>query len=62
MSVDPMFFSVDGERSSSDIDALARKCEVSPDVHLVDGLARIVDAAQNNYPTDSGRWSTKDVF
>jgi hypothetical protein len=62
MSLAPMFFSVDGERKSSDLEALARKCALASRVVLVNGLSRVVNASQNAYPTDTGRWSTKDVF
>jgi 4-amino-4-deoxy-L-arabinose transferase-like glycosyltransferase len=62
MSLEPLFFSVDGERSPSDLRALAADCGVSPDVALVNGFSRILDASQNSYPTDTGRWSTKNVF
>jgi len=60
LSQEPMFFVIDRRASSADLVHAARRCGVTGNV--VDGAARIADAAHNNYPEDTGRWSVSAVY
>ncbi len=60
LSQEPMFFVIDRRAASPDLVRAARQCGVGGAV--TDGAARIVDAAHNNYPEDTGRWTVAGVF
>jgi hypothetical protein len=62
MSIERLFFSLDGESDHASLLELAQSCGLSKDVVLVDGRPRVVKPSLNSYPEDTGRWSAKEVF
>jgi 4-amino-4-deoxy-L-arabinose transferase-like glycosyltransferase len=62
MSIEPMRFIVDTRREASGLEALADRCEPHGAAVFVPGAARLLDAARNSYPDDTGRWTVAEVF
>jgi hypothetical protein len=62
MSQQPMFFVIDRGRPERETAAQGARCDAPPGTALVDGAARVLDAAHNNYPEDTGRWAVDRVF
>jgi hypothetical protein len=62
MSAERMQFTIDRRRSPEQLTEAYRRCRPPPDVPLVDGADRLLDAAHNAYPSDTGRWRVAEVF
>ena len=62
MSLAPKFFTVDEYPSTEALDELLDACGVSADPDGFAGANRLLDAAQNSYPQDTGRWTVANVY
>jgi len=57
-----MSFTIDRRRPPEQLAAAYKRCRPPPGVPVLNGADRLLDAAHNAYPSDTGRWRVAEVF